>query len=70
MDNSFQGRPAPTLRWYGDKWNNQGSYDSKNNTGGFYFLMLPQPLCLEHFKRKEWFKKSYYGSFNWNSRRV
>lgn len=44
MDNNFQGRPAPTLRWYGDKWNNQGSYDSKNNTGGFYFLMLPQPL--------------------------
>lgn len=40
------GMPAPILKWHGDKWNNQGTYDKDKNKRGFYFFMLPQPIMV------------------------
>lgn len=44
MSNGNKGAPAPILNWYGDKWNNQGTYDKDKRPGGFYFYQLPMPV--------------------------
>lgn len=42
--NSIVGAPAPKLDWYGDKWNNKGTYDANKRPSGAYFYQLPMPI--------------------------
>lgn len=44
MSNNTKGLPAPTLKWFGDKWNFKGSYDKDKRPSGYYFYQLPMPI--------------------------
>lgn len=44
VKNNITGAPAPKLEWYGDKWNNKGTYDPDKRLNGYYFYQLPVPI--------------------------